>query len=67
METKYYIDVNDFASFLCALSDKVPKTPLTRNVVIKILDYVEQNMKPVNVCPFTTFEEEVCEVCRVEN
>lgn len=66
METNFYLDVDKFAKFLGDLSDEVPNTPLTRGLVIRIIDYVEQNMESRPFCPygFTEVDREICEICK---
>ena len=66
METHFYLDVDKFAQFLADLADKVPNTPLTRDVVNRVLDYIEQNMEHKVFCPygFTEVDKDVCEVCK---
>jgi len=66
MDTAFYLDAEKFVRFIGDLADKVPKTPLTRDVVNRIIDYVEQNMEHKEFCPygFTEIDKEVCGVCR---
>lgn len=68
METNFYLDVNKFATFLGNLADEVPNTPLTRDLVNRIIDYTEQNMEGKVFCPygFTEVDREICGVCKEE-
>lgn len=66
MDTNFYLDVNKFATFLSKLADEVPNTPLTRDIINRIIDFTKENMEGKVFCPygFTEIDREVCEVCK---
>ena len=68
MESKYYIEVDKLLDFLEEKSDKVPKTPLVRELVIGLIDFIGDNAKLENFCPygFSSIDEDVCGFCKEE-